>query len=314
MYKRLLLTLAGLPLLAGCGSGSNASLNVGYSGSTSQAVVASSNAKALSADAYSGAQLSSAVSGVGKAVVDSGAQPDLLQQTAGILEQSVLAAAGASKSTAKVAAAVVQNTVSGYSGSYTYSVSNNLASGASSGTLSFSQYRATNTSAILSGVIDFAGTYVFATLYPDSGGGPLPCTLSINMNNLTATNGGRSFTLTGSLAYNVSSFYPDLNKTVTMSVVITDTNTGRTYWAKDITYTLTGSSLTVTGSYYDPIHGYVVISTTTPLTVTNVDAAPLSGQLLFTGKNGTKARLTFTGGGNIVEVDAAGNGTYVVVP
>lgn len=314
MYKRLLLALAALSFLAGCGSGgSNASLNLGYSGSTSQAAVASSNAKALSADAYSGAQLSSAVSGVGKAVIDTGAQPDLLQQTAGILEQTVMAVAGAPKSTAKVTAAVVQNTINGYSGSYTYSVSSNPATGASSGTVSFSQYRASNTSATLTGTITFSGTNAFNGHYSGSDAGLLVDTsLNINIIDLIGSKDGKSFSLVGSVSSTVSA--SAANKTVTMSVVITDTNTGRTYWAKDITYTLTGSSLTVTGSYYDPIHGYVVVSTITPLAVTNVDSAPVSGQLLFTGKNGTKARLTFTGGGNIVEVDAAGNGTYVVVP
>jgi hypothetical protein len=89
----------------------------------------------------------------------------------------------------------------------------------------------------------------------------------------------------------------------------------------DFTLTLSGSSLTVSGTYFDPVLGYVVLSTITPLTVTTIDATPTSGQLLFSGNGGTKVRLTFfsigrnSGGGNpTVEADTAGNGNYVVIP
>ena len=68
MYKKPLLILAGVLLLAGCGGGggSSAGGSSGYTGVTTQAAVTTSNAKALSADAYAGSQLSVAASGVAK--------------------------------------------------------------------------------------------------------------------------------------------------------------------------------------------------------------------------------------------------------
>lgn len=292
-----------LVLLAGCGGGgSSASLAPTYTGSTTQAVVTTSNAKALSADAYSGSQLSSAVSGVAKETTDSSGQSALLQEAAGILESSVATILDAPKSSPKVVAATAQNTVNGFSGSFTYSINYDQASGAFNGTVSFSQYKATSISAAISGSIAFSGVYSQATGTFTS--------LNISMSNLIGTNGSKSYSLAGSVAYSTSV----ATKTVTMSVVLTDNVSSRTYWVKDLTLTLAGSSLSVTGTYYDPVHGYVVISTVTPLTVTTMEATPTSGQLLFTGSNGTKARLTFTSGGSIVEADTAGNGTYVVVP
>ena len=103
-------------------------------------------------------------------------------------------------------------------------------------------------------------------------------------------------------------------KSLIMSVVLLDSADNRTYWLKDYTATLAGDTMSISGTYYDHDHGYVVISTVTPLTVSEYSSTPTAGQLLFTGSNGTKARLTYTSSGYILEVDAGGNDTYVVVP
>jgi hypothetical protein len=306
MYKRLLLVLAGLSLLSGCGGGggSSAGGGSGYTGVTTQATVNTSNAKALSADAYSGSQVSAAVSGVAKEATDAGGQQPLLQEVAGMLERSVTTIVNVPASAAKSVAATVtvQNTVNGFSGSYTYSISVDQSSGAFSGVITFNQYKETSLSFTISGPISFSGVYSQATGTFSS--------LNISLNNLIGTNGSRSYSLGGSESYSTSG----ATKTVTMSVVLTDNVSKLTYWVKDYALTLVGSLLTISGTYYDPAHGFVVISTVTPLTVTTIDATPTSGQLLFSGRNGTSARLTFTSTGYIVEVDTAGNGTYVVVP
>lgn len=301
MYKRLLSILAGLTLLAGCGGGGSGSTPAAYTGVTTQATVTTSNAKALSEDAYTGSQVSSAVSGLAKEAPGSGQQA-LLQEVATILEKSATTIVGGSKSSAKAVDASAQATINGYSGSFTYSINYDQTAGSFSGTVSFNQYRETGTSATISGSIGFSGVY-------NQTAGTFS-SLSITMSNMTGSNGGRTFALDGSMAYSIAG----AAKTVTMTVVLTDSASGRTYWIKNFTLTLVGNSLTVTGTYYDPVHGYVVISTVTPLTVATMDATPSSGQLLFSGSNGTKARLTFTSGGHTVEADTAGNGTFVVVP
>jgi hypothetical protein len=308
MYKRLFLVLAGLSLLAGCGGGggSLAAGNSGYTGATNQATVTTANAKALSADAYSGSQISSAATGIAKEVTDNSGRAALLQQAAGILERSVTAIADAPKSSAKAvnatATATVQDSINGFSGSFNYTISYDLISGAFNGTVTFSQYKETIISPVVSGSIAFSGIYSQSTHAFTS--------LNISLNNLIGTNGSKSYNLAGSLAYSIVG----ATKSVSMSVVLTDNASGRTYWVKEFTLVQTGTSLTVTGTYYDPIHGYVIISTVTPLTVSTFDSTPTSGQLLFSGSNGTKARLTFASASSTVEVDAAGNGTYMIVP
>lgn len=256
MYKRLFLVLAGLSLLAGCGGGggSSAGGGSGYTGATNQATVTTSNAKALSADAYSGSQMSSTVSGVAKEATGSNGQSALLQEAADILERSVTTIVDAPTTVAKVVAATAaaQNTINGFSGSFTYAISYDQVSGAFSGTISFSQYKETSISATISGSIAFSGVYNQAT--------GMFTSLNISLSNLIGTNGSKSYSLAGSVAYSTSG----ATKSVTMSVVLTDNVSSRTYWVKDFTLTLTGSSLTVSGTYYDPVHGYVVISTVTP--------------------------------------------------
>lgn len=293
-------------LLGGCGGGGGGggggSAAPVYKGSTSQAIVTTSNAKALSVDAYSGSQISAAVSGVAKEAADGSGQSSLLLQTAGIMEASVTRILGMPRSTAKVVAATAQDTVQGFSGSFSYSINFDQNTGAFNGTVSFSQYLESATSVAISGPIAFSGSF-------NQSAGTFT-SLNISMSNLNGTSGNKSYSLAGNLAYSTSIG----TKNVTMSVVLTDNVSSNTYWVKDFILTLAGNSLTMIGTYYDHVHGYVVISTIAPLTVPIFDATPTSGQLLFTGANGTKARLTFTVSGHIVEADTAGNGAYVVVP
>src|SRR6185369_7099594 len=188
------------------------------------------------------------------------------------------------------------------SGSASYSITYDQKSGSFNGLVTFSQYAETSTSATLSGPVSFSGVYNQATGSFTS--------MNMSMSSLTGIDGGESFTLSG----NMSTSTGGATETMAMSVVIADNVSGRTYWMKDFTFALTGGSLSVTGTYYNPDDGYVVISTVTPLAVTDFEATPTSGRLLFSGSNGTKARLTFTSSGSTVEADTIGNGTYVVVP
>lgn len=303
MYKRMFVVLVGFSLLAGCGGGGGSTTGgVAYTGVTTQATVTTANAKALSIDALTGSQLSSSAGGAAKETTGNGSQSALLQETAEILKQSVTTIVTQPASSAKSVAITAQNTINGFSGSYTYSVSYDPTSGACSGTMTYIQYKATSTSTAMSGTITYTGTFNQA-----SGAFPL---LNMTMSNLTVTSGGISYSLTGNESFSTSG----ATETETMSLTVTNNASGRTFWERDYTLIFTGSSLTLTGTYYDPIHGYVVISTLTPMAVSSIDATPTAGQLLFTGSNGTKARLTFTGSGYTVEADTAGNGTYVVVP
>lgn len=308
MYKKMLFVLVGLSLLTGCGGGgggsSSASLPSEYTGNTAQATVTTSNAKALSSSAYSASQMTSTVGVLGKVVTGSSDQSYLLEEVASILDNSVSTIAPGSKSSAKVveATSTDQNTIYGYSGFYTYNVSVDTTSGATSGTLSFSQYKALSTSIAINGTITFTGVFNQTTSNFSN--------INMSVSSLSVTSSNVNVTMTGNFSLSISSSI----KTFTMTMAITNNVSHSTVLIKDYALILNGSSLTVAGTYYDPTYGYVVISTIIPLTVPAISATPTSGQLLCTGSNGTKARLTFNTSGYIVEADTAGNGTYVVVP
>ena len=312
MYKKMLLTIAGCLLFAGCGGGggSSASVPPAYVGSTAQATVTTTNAKALSEDAYAGSQVSAApISGAAKGAADGNSQPPLLQGVASILHSNVATIIGNRTSAAKVAAAATQGTVNGYSGSASYSY--DVVAGTRHGTVTFSHYMADSTSDTLSGTINFSGPVMLYSTSSDAGSlDPF----SVTMTNLTVTSGTESFTLTGSMNSSISFTNNIMTQTLTMSVVLTDNVSNRTYWCKDYAMAFSDNGImTVSGTYYDPAYGYVDISTVTPLAVTRIDATPTSGRLLFTGSNGTKARLTFTSGGYTVDADTTGTGTFVPV-
>lgn len=125
--------------------------------------------------------------------------------------------------------------------------------------------------------------------------------------------GGNSYTAGG----NISLSQADGTKNVKISLVMKNGSTGKTYWIKDYAYSITSGSpqtLTITGTYYDHDYGYVTISTLTPLQVTSLNTWPTAGVLLFSGSNGSKARMTFTFSGYTVEVDTNGNGSFITVP
>lgn len=308
MLKKFALAVVGLSLVSACGGGggsADSGVPAAYSGSTSRATVTAANAKALSIDIYTGGQLSSALSAVGKEVAAGAPGSFRLHGVSASLERSLQTAVEKSLvTTAKTVAATAQDTVYGASGSYGYSISVDQSSGAFSGSLVFSQYKELSDSPVISGTVGFSGVYNQTT-------GSFT-TIKMIMENMHLASGNLSYTLVGTLSFSMPT--TTSGTTVTLSAVLVDNASHRSFWFKDMVTTRNGTSETVRGTFYDPTHGYVVISTITPLTVATTDADPTAGQLLFTGNNGTKARLTFTSGGHVVEVDADGSNTFAVVP
>ncbi len=310
MYKRLLLVLAGFSLLAGCGGGGGGGSETGlpsaYTGKTTQAVVTTTNARTLSSEAYSGCQMVSTFDVLGKAVTDSNSQSPLLQSLVSLLDSTVSTVIQEPKTLTKSvqAASTLQNTILGYTGSYTYTISIDPVSGASSGTLSFSQYNPSNRngSVTMTGFINFSGVYNQSISNFSS--------LNMSLNNIVVTSSSGNVKISGSFAASIDGS----TKTYSMTVAITDNVSNNTILLKDYTLKFNGGSFVFTGTYYNPTHGYVVISTDIPLTVYSLSGMPTSGQLLFTGSNGTKARLSF-GGRNpyTVTADTVGNGMYVEI-
>jgi len=305
-FLKMLLVSIGLVALglSGCGGGGGG-LPAEYTGTTTQAVVTTTNAKSLSSSAYNVSQAANSLAALGKAVSDSNNTTSSLQlEVASILENSLSEITPTLKSTSKVVdqAVSAQNTISGYSGTYSYSINLETTNGATNGSLSFVQYKPSSTSAIINGTISFSGTYNQTSGSFSS--------FNMTLSRMSATSSSVNVNLSGNLAMSTNG----TTKTMTMTLAATDSVNNRTFLIKDYSWQLTGNSLTVSGVYYDPTYGYVIVSTATPLTVSAYYSTPSAGRLLFSGSNGSKARMTFSSNSYTVEADSAGNGTFVVVP
>jgi hypothetical protein len=301
--KKMILVLVSSLFVFGCGGGGGGGNGGGepqFSGKTTQAIVTSSNAKAVSVNAMQGVQSVSVLGALAKKTETQDAP--VIQLIADMVQKDVFNAV--SKSTAKSVAQTSTSTGSepGYSGSFSYSINVNTSNGAASGSISFNAYQADSTSPKVAGGVSFNATVNTATLTISS--------MSMTLSNVTAISSLQSVSLNGSIAITISG----TTTTTSLSVLEVDNTNNTTYWLQNFIMTLSGSTMTVSGTYYDYTYGYVVISTITPLTVNSAYSEPTAGRLLFTGSGGTKARMTYSPTGYVVEVDANGNNSFVTVP
>lgn len=309
MIRRFLVA-ALLSLMAGCGGGggdNGPAAPSGYTGNTAPAEISAANAKEIALDAYAGGEFATSL-GMLKTTTTEASAPNqpMLQEIVGTLQDSVASLAPAQKQAAKVASATasVQDTIYGYSGSFSYdfTVSD---SGAARGTIVYNAYMVDSYSAEINGTLSFSANYNQSTESFSS--------FRMTFAGLTASGDGEDISMSGTVAVSISGY----TSATTMNMVLTDNVALRTYGLSNYRMVLVetdnGTSLTLSGAYYDSVDGYVVISTVTPVTTSYLSYEPDAGVLLFTGSNGTKARLTFTDSGYIVEADT-GTGTFVVVP
>ena len=286
--------------LAGCGGGgggSDSSPNVSsyYKGNTTQATVTVSNAEALSVDAIEDLQNISTAGVLGKSVVKTAETNFQMLQLADIIKGSI--ANIYVKTTAKTVAVPVQTTEYGISGSYSISADANQSTGAMSGTITFNSYVEKSDSPTISGTVTFSALINIST--------DELINADMTLSNLLIVDSSQSSTLNGTMQLTTN--------TLNLSIVRLDNTSNNTYWHKDFSIGLNGNAMMISGTYYDHVYGYVAVTTGTSLIVTEYSDTPTSGQLLFTGSNGTKARLTYIVSGYTLEVDASGNDTYVPI-
>jgi len=303
MWRSTLVVFLGA-LITGCGGGGGGGVypvntgeaSLSYNGVTTQATVTESNKQALSYNAYQAGLVGSALASIGKVVAETPASTTsvtpLPQSLYRVLEDAILGAALENqKSAPRLVGKVVteSGTIPGPNGgSAKYSISADDVTGSFTGTIEFNNYQDIGTT--LSGSANFSGVINLSN-------GQLT-SFSLSMVSLHAIEAGTAVTLAGTITKSPSG----ADKIITISLVIRYDSTGVTYWVKDYNFIVkTDGTMTLTGRYYDPVYGYVDITTVTPLTISAFDAMPTAGVLLFTGSNGTSARLTFTSNGyNIV--------------
>lgn len=303
---------------AGCsggggGGGGGGDAGISYTGKTSQAVIDEGNAVDFSTAAYLGGDMGSALGGVAAVQIEEHKlidRPRTMKLTraleTAIGEVDVTAPAGVSvMGTIKQESNTIQGDCPSTPGSAAYTIAVDDVTGNFSGNFEFSSYCSEDVTisgrAIFSGKID-------------------PDTLDfrrfrITFDSLTATSGYDSITTRGYITYDFETF----PVTATMDLLLEDNSTETVYWVK---YSMTIEEgpnyveIDISGTYYDPVDGYVVVSTEVPLLIYDGEDWPSEGVLVVIGDTGlaggsTQARLTALSSNTYqVEADTQGDDLY----
>jgi hypothetical protein len=124
--------------------------------------------------------------------------------------------------------------------------------------------------------------------------------------------GGESYTLDG---YVDSMLVSPTTLELIIDLLLIDGSTDTVYWVNDFFLSITEdvfyTEVEVSGRFYSPLDGYVVLSTLTPIRIYDGDNAPFEGVLVLSGHFSTSAMLEFVSSTSfIVYADLDGNGSY----
>lgn len=115
--------------------------------------------------------------------------------------------------------------------------------------------------------------------------------MNLHIGIITVVSAGESFSLSGTM----ESDWQVFPMTVTLNLRIRDDGTGGVFWYEDYVTTdgMSGpyTEMTIAGKYYDPAHGFVVLSTDNPFHTDTAGTWPFEGVLRATGGSASKAWL-----------------------
>jgi hypothetical protein len=281
-----------------------------YTGSTSEALIDSGNCLAFCVDAYDGGKTGS-TTGRSVAPSDSGEDTGLprILRVSQAFEDSLRQIDILSKSGERFSKDIYteDGTTGGdCGGSASYSISLNDQTGYFSGSLTYTDYCSGGVT--LDGSATYSGQFDMNTGYLT--------TFTFSFNNITSTSEYESYTLDGDISWVVSGS----SATLTMDMLMRDNTEQKVYKVEDYSMSLTevGNEIEfeISGKFYDPVYGYISVSTTEPFVFGYYDYYPSEGVLEVTGAPGpasgnTKARLTVLSSTTLkVEADTNGDGTY----
>jgi hypothetical protein len=149
-----------------------------------------------------------------------------------------------------------------------------------------------------------------ATGVADPSNWSVPVVITMTFNRLDITSGNDSITISGKWTYE-RRHRPEIER---MNIITRDNHTEKTYWVRDYEMLLTRQAsyydTDLTGRYYDYDHGYVEITTSSPLHINVNDGLPSSGVLVFIGDNKTESQLDFISAASYkVSADTDGDGS-----
>ncbi len=306
--------IPGLITIPGCGGGGDgggieAPPSISYTGLTTWAIIDENNAQVIATGSYltgsAGSEIGDPIAGA----VQNGEEEQIGRPRSLILAQALekaLRQVDVTSMSDSVAVGAIQSesgTESGTcGGSVSWTINYDDVTGDFTGSFNFDSYCEDGTT--LSGGIDVSGTINLTT--------EEFVQISMSFALLTVTSGSDSFTADGDIAYDfsVSSI------TVTIDMLLQDNSTSEVFWIENFIMTMTVESDyvdvdIVSGRFYHPDYGYVVLSTGISLRFYYSDVWPSQGELICTGDGGTKARLSAISSTQYrVEADTNGDGTY----
>ncbi|MDY6843351.1 MAG: hypothetical protein SVW57_04580 [Thermodesulfobacteriota bacterium] len=292
--------------LMGCGGGSGGG-GISYTGLTTPATINAQNAVPLATGAYFlgeyGVYIPFSVAPIEEDTQNKSPRAliiaHMLEKSLRSVEVPSLARGDSSFS----AVVTDSSTIFGNcGGSATYTITVNDITGDFNGTYNFNSYCEDDVTA--SGFMSFSGiinlsNFEFIHLH-------------CSFNNLVFVIDGESFAIAGTLSY---SFSTAVSMEIDMDIYVQYSSTGTVYWANNYAMTLDEGTnyiqCALSGKYYDPDYGYVMVSTPIHFVIYNGDYWPTDGILIITGDGGAMARLTVLSGTEFqVEADTNGDGTY----
>ncbi len=291
--------------------------DMSYMGLTSKATIDSSNAIYLATGAYtgvtSGSQLTLSATSPASYIADKNSSVLVLIQELG---ETLLNAYSASEYSSSniVSRAIVSDsgTINGdCGGTASYTTEADVVTGDFTVTIIFNSFCSSGTT--ISGTVSYSGKIDIATGYF--------LYFTVSFDSLTINSSYGSVTLKGNIYYD--DLYWSLSKIsfrATSNLLIRDNATRQVCKLEDyrVIYTATSDYLEfeISGKYYHPNYGYVIVSTTTPFRIYVGNSYPSQGVLVVSGKTGiaggsTAAHLTVLSSTQYqIETDTNGDGLY----
>ena len=292
----------------GCsgGGGSGGDTGLTYSGLTSPAAVDAANAEDLAGGAFATGLVSDGMMGLSVQQVPRAYRitnfrtatiPLTLRDSLELLDIESLAPGGL-----QAAVQTERDTITGdCGGTMSYTVTGDDVQGTFRGRFTFSNY--CNGGTTINGSASFYGKINVDT------GEFLEASFSFN--DLT----GGQLTLTGDIHVDFAAD-PVVAR---FDAYGQDPGSGKVFWIKDYVITIDeiagGVEIEMAGAFYHPDHGYVTLDTLTPFVVQDGADWPASGELVVTGANNSKAKLTVINAATCqIEADGDGDDVYEWVP
>lgn len=305
-------------LFSGCGGGgggggTDTTTDLSYSGLETPVVITATNAQEIASSAYYSGSAGAVFAGIAalkdneQTEMESG-RPFLLDVTS-VFKDAVgkIDFSAVSNYNQAVAFQSESGSIPGdCGGSAFFNIQVNTESGGFSGSLDFQNFCSEEIT--INGQSTFSGILNTETEELES--------FRLGVENITGISGAESFTIEGSLDFNVSS----QSIVMTLDLLFRDDNLNKVYRLENYQMVITEESsyfqIGLSGRFYNPDYGYVDMSTSQPFLVGLYDDHPYLGQLLLTGENGsaggpTCARLTAISAIQCqVEADIDGDDSY----